>query len=66
MATIQSIRVEGIIPLLVKMESLAVQMRFGVVENVAVDISLGTIYIDRCITGTFPMDRELYPYTLHF
>lgn len=41
--------VEVIVPLFVRMANLTVLAWFGVVQNLAVDVVLGTSFIDRCI-----------------
>lgn len=48
-ATDESIKVEGIIQMIVKMGSLAECTWSGVFENWLVDIFLGPTYIERCI-----------------
>lgn len=41
---------------------LSVGVRFGVVENLAVQFLPGTLFIDRYVHGNFPSERNLVPW----
>lgn len=47
-----------------KICDLPVRVWFGVVDNLAVDVLLGTSFIDLCIQGLFPGEQKVVP--LHF
>lgn len=59
--TKESIKLKGIILLIVKMGTIQAHTRFGNVKELFVDISLGTEYIDHAIKGVFPIDKKLLP-----
>lgn len=61
-ATREHVNVEGVIPMFVRIGDLRVRAWFGVVENLAVDILVGTSFIDRCIRGIFPTERKIVPW----
>lgn len=46
---------------MVNMGTLQAYTRFDVVNNLTADIQPGTTYIDQCIEGIFPVDRESMP-----
>lgn len=52
---------EFILPLFVRMGDLCVYAWFGVIRNLAVDVVLGTSFIDSCIRGIFPSERKVVP-----
>ena len=51
----------GVLPLFIRMGDLKVRVWFGVVENLAVPVLLGTSYIDRFVQGIFPQERKVVP-----
>lgn len=46
----------------VRMGDLCVHDWLGIVESVPVDVLVGTSFTDRCIRGTFPMERKIIPW----
>lgn len=52
-------KVEGSVPLFVRTGDIHVLAWFGVVENIEVDELLGTLFIDQCISVTFPTESKV-------
>lgn len=52
---------EGIVSLFVCMGGLRMSAWFGVVKNLAVDVLLGTSFIDRRIWGIFLIEQKFVP-----
>lgn len=61
-ATKAPILLDGTILLFVKIGELRVRVWFGIVKNLAVDILLGTSFIDRYIQGIFLSERKILPW----
>lgn len=59
-ATEESIRVQRLIQLILKMGTLQVSTKLEVAENPAVEILLGTTYNYRCIKGIFCMEMKIF------
>lgn len=55
------VSVDGIVPLFVHLGDLRVCTWFGVVDNLAVNLLLGTSFIDPCIGEIFPTERKVVP-----
>lgn len=60
-ATKQAISVVGVVPLFVQVEDLQVRLWLVVFKILAVALLLGTEFIQRCIRGMFPLERNLCP-----
>lgn len=54
------VSIEGIVPLFIRPGDLHVCTWIGTVENFAVDLVLGTLFMDRCIRGMFPAERKIF------
>lgn len=50
---------EGIVPLFIQIGVRSVRALPGFVENLAVDVLLGTLVIERCICRKIPAEREI-------
>lgn len=61
-ATRETVKVEGIVRTFVQIGDLRVRAWSGVVENLAVDILLGTSFIDRFIISILAGERKVVPY----
>lgn len=61
-ATKEPILLDGTILLFVNIGELRMRVWFGIVEILAVDILLGTSFIERYIRGLFPSDTEVLPW----
>lgn len=55
----KSIEIQGIIQLIVKIGTVQVRIWLGIVENLAVNISFGNTYMDRCIKEVLSMDIKI-------
>lgn len=55
----QAVLVQGVISLHVFIENLHARTWLGIVENFAVDLLLGTSFIDRCIHGTLSTEGKI-------
>lgn len=53
------VSVEGIMHLYVRMGDLRVRSWFGVVENLVIDVLLGTSFMYRCIRRIFPSEQKI-------
>lgn len=60
-AKIESVEVQCVIRITVKMGTVEVLTWFGVFKSLAVYILLYTAYIDRCMEGFFLIDRMIVP-----
>ena len=51
----------GVIPIVIRLGDLKVRVWFGVIEELAVPVLLGTSFADRFIQGIFPQERKVVP-----
>lgn len=58
-ANCEVVSMEGIGPLFVRIGDLHMHALFGVVENLAVDMILGTSFIDCSVRGLFSSERKI-------
>lgn len=64
-ATYENMQTERIVPTSLWTADRWVCNSFGVVENLAVELLLGTTFIDRWIRGIFPLDLKIVPWQSH-
>lgn len=50
----------GVIPLTAQREEINVRTWLGVIKNLAADILLGPIFIERCIEGIFRVKWKIF------
>lgn len=60
-ATKEAVHIDSTIPIFLRNGSLRVRAWHGVVKNLAVDVLVGTSFIDRGIQSIFPNERKLAP-----
>lgn len=53
--------IEITVQLFIRMGYLHIRTWYGIVENLAVDILLRTLFINRCIRRIFPTERQIVP-----
>lgn len=54
-----AVQTDNIIPMFVRIGDLPVRAWFGVIENLAVDVLLGTSFIECCIQGIFTSECKV-------
>lgn len=59
---LEVLSVEGIVPAFLRMGDLRVCPLFRVLDNLAIEVLLRSLFIDRCIRGVFPSDRKIVPW----
>lgn len=57
------VSIEGIVSPFVPRGDLHLRAWFGLVANLAVDVLLGTSFINRCIKGIFPSERKIVAFS---
>lgn len=55
-------KIEGNVPFYIRIGNLRVHVWFGIVENLAFEVLLGTSIIDQGIPGIFPTEHKIFPW----